>query len=659
MINQHTVQQIIERAQIEEVVEEFVGLKRRGANMLGLCPFHNEKTPSFTVSPAKNIYKCFGCGKGGNTVQFVMEHESLTFPEALRYLAKKYNIEIEETETSDEYKEERKLVDALFLVNQFASKYYQEQLFNTDEGRSIGLGYFKERGFIESTIKKFDLGYASASYDDFTKKAIDQQYNIEHLRTLRLTTEKDLDFFRSRVMFAIHNLSGKVIGFGGRILSENKKSPKYLNSAESEIYNKRKVLYGLYQAKTAIRKLKNCFIVEGYTDVLSLHQNGVENVVASSGTALTESQIRLIKRYTENITLLYDGDAAGIKAASKGLDLVLEQEMNVNIVLLPDNHDPDSFIKLKGSTGFLEFIEENKKDFILFKTSLISKEAEKDPIQKASLLRDIIQSIARIPDTIKRSLYIKQCSSLLDIKEDILVSETNKAINGLIKQKRLEQDREAYRNQRIQQNQAQTDDTGFPIESPKKIDHHQKRVDFYNDEFQERDIARIIVSAGDKWYDEKENIKVFEFLYQNIEDVIDSLENPLYLKLINIAKVEFEKNNAIPESYFISHSDEEISQLAIDLVSSPYTYAKWEERKVSLQTSLPPEENQRKDTMRSLLRFLLKKLNQKIKHQEDLIKSMDSQLNGEEYILELKVLNKLQQHRNELAKDFGTTVLKM
>ena len=358
MITQKTIQEILDTVKVEDVVQEFVNLKRRGVNMIGLCPFHNEKTPSFTVSPGKNIYKCFGCGQGGDSVKFLMEHEQLSYPEALRYLANKYGIEIEETETTQEHREEQQLLDSLYLVNQYARDFYQDQLFNTDFGKSVGLNYFKERGFREETIKKFGLGFAPDKKDAFTLQATQDGYKTEVLKKLGLTTSYGKDFFQNRVLFTIHNLTGKVIGFGGRILVKNKKAPKYINSPETEIYNKSKVLYGAYFAKRAIRKKDECILVEGYTDVLSLHQAGIENVVASSGTSLTIDQIRLIKRYTPNIKILYDGDAAGIKAALRGLDLVLEQDLNVKVVLLPEGEDPDSYLQKVGSAAFETFIEE-------------------------------------------------------------------------------------------------------------------------------------------------------------------------------------------------------------------------------------------------------------------------------------------------------------
>ena len=343
-------------AKVEEVIGDFINLRRRGVNLIGNCPFHDEKTPSFTVSPSKNIYKCFGCGKGGDSVRFIMDHEHLSFPESIKFLAVKYRIEIEETENTAKEIENKLITDSLYIANDFARDYFCDVLFNRQEGKSIGLSYFKERGFREATIKKFQLGYALDERDEFTKKAIDKKFNIEHLRTLGLTSKSDLDFFRSRVMFTIHNISGKVVAFAGRTLSSNKKQPKYINSPESEIYNKRAVLYGLFFAKDAIRKNDECILVEGYTDVITLHQGGIENVVASSGTSLTKEQIRLIKRYTPNIKIIYDGDPAGVKAALRGLDLILESDMNVKLVLLPENQDPDSFLAGNGTEAFNAFL---------------------------------------------------------------------------------------------------------------------------------------------------------------------------------------------------------------------------------------------------------------------------------------------------------------
>ncbi|MFZ1750313.1 MAG: DNA primase, partial [Saprospiraceae bacterium] len=437
MITQKTIQEVIQSARVEEVVSDFVNLKRNGANLKGNCPFHDEKTPSFIVSPSKNIYKCFGCGKGGDPVRFIMDHEKMSFPESIRFLAEKYKIDIEETESSADEKEKKLVTDSLYIVNEYAKEYFIDVLFNRSEGKNIGLSYFKERGFRESTIKLFELGYATEERDEFTKKAVDKKFNIEYLHSLGLTTKSDYDFFRSRVMFPIHNVSGKIVAFAGRTLSSDKKVPKYINSPESEIYNKRSVLYGLYFARDAIRKADECILVEGYTDVITLHQGGIQNVVASSGTSLTKEQIQLIQRFTPNIKILYDGDPAGIKAALRGLDLVLEANMNVKLVLLPDGQDPDSFLALKGSSEFVDYLEIHQEDFVFFKTRVLLQESGNDPIQKAGTIRDIVNSIAKIPDTFKRTLYIRQCSAMLEMSEPILVDEVNKVIKSDLKNKKF------------------------------------------------------------------------------------------------------------------------------------------------------------------------------------------------------------------------------
>ena len=386
MITQSTIQTIQETVQVDEVVGDFVSLKKRGTNYIGCCPFHNEKTPSFTVSPHKGIYKCFGCGAAGDSIKFVMEHEQFSYPEALKYLAEKYRIEIEETEVSDEQKEAKKEQDSLYIVNTFASEYFKNSLFNTPEGKSLGLAYFKERGFLEKTLEEFDLGYCANTKHDFTNHAIKNLYDEKYLKLLGLTSKNGYDFFRGRVLFPIHNLSGKVIAFGGRTLEKDGK-PKYLNSPESEVYHKSKVLYGIYQAKKHIVRENECLMVEGYTDVISLYQNNVQNIVASSGTSLTEGQIQLVKRFTNNMCILYDGDAAGLKASFRGIDLILEQDMNVKVVPLPEGEDPDSQVRKLGTAGFNEYIKQNKKDFIPFKADLLLKEANNDWNQEFKLFQ--------------------------------------------------------------------------------------------------------------------------------------------------------------------------------------------------------------------------------------------------------------------------------
>jgi len=425
MISQNTISQVFETARVEEVIGDFVQLKKAGSNFKGLSPFSEERTPSFMVSPVKQIWKDFSTGKGGNAITFLMEHEHFTYPEAIRYLAKKYNIEIEETERTDEEKEQANAKESLYLVSEYANEYFQKVLQKTDQGQAIGKSYFKERGFTEDIIKKFQLGYSLDEWQAFTDDALGKGYKLEFLEKTGLTIVKDerrFDRFKGRVMFPIHSMSGRVLGFGGRILTNDKKAAKYLNSPESDIYHKSKVLYGLFFAKKTIAKEDNCFLVEGYTDVIQFYQTGVKNVVSSSGTALTSEQIRLINRLTNNITVLFDGDAAGIRASIRGIDLILEQGMNVKVCTFPDGEDPDSFAKSNTLEELTEYLNENAKDFIQFKASLLVKEANNDPIKKAETIRDIVNSIAKIPDAIKREIYIRECASIMDISENVLFS---------------------------------------------------------------------------------------------------------------------------------------------------------------------------------------------------------------------------------------------
>jgi len=426
MISRSTIDRVFESARVEEVIGEFVQLKKAGSNFKGLSPFTDEKSPSFMVSPVKQIWKDFSTGKGGNAVSFLMEHEHYSYPEALRWLARKYNIEIEETEQSDEQKAQLNERESMFLVSNFAKEYFHDLMLNTIKGKAIGLSYFKERGFSDETIKKFDLGYCKDEWDNFTKAALDKGYDLKYLASTGLTIVKEnkqFDRFKGRVMFPIHSMSGRVLGFGGRILTSDKKAAKYLNSPESDIYHKSKILYGIYQAKKEIAKQDNCFLVEGYTDVISFNQSGVENVVASSGTALTADQIRLVSRLTKNITVLFDGDAAGIRASLRGIDLILEQGMNVKVVQFPDGEDPDSFAKSHSDSELKIYLEDAAQDFINFKVSLLLKDSKNDPIKKAGVIRDIVLSISKIPDGIQREVYVQECARIMDISERVLFSE--------------------------------------------------------------------------------------------------------------------------------------------------------------------------------------------------------------------------------------------
>ncbi|MEM9885324.1 MAG: DNA primase [Bacteroidota bacterium] len=647
MIPQTTVQEILETAKIEEVVGDFVNLKRRGVNLIGLCPFHNEKTPSFTVSPTKNICKCFGCGKGGPPVQFLMDHENFTFPEALRYLAKKYNIEIVEKELSPEARQAIMHQDSLYIVNQFAERFYKEQL-QTAIGKSVGLSYFKERGFRETTVEKFGLGYAVAQKDALTSKAVSEGYNIELLRQLGLTTKFDSDFFRDRVMFTIHNLSGKPIAFAGRTLKKDKKIPKYINSPETEIYVKSKVLYGAYFAKQAIRKQDECILVEGYTDVISLHQAGIENVVASSGTSLTVGQINLIKRYSPNIKILYDGDAAGIKAALRGLDLVLEQDMNVKVVLLPEGEDPDSYVQNLGSTAFREFIKEKAQDFIFFKTSLLIEEAAGDPIKKTLLIKDIVSSIARIPDPIKRSLYVKECAGLMEIEEKLLVAEVNRAMGGRAKRQKIKREVDARRPASVLRPVSDEEASGGEI-APSDSKSQS------GDEFQEQDIVRIIVTLGHHIFDEEEQLSVAEYILSNLEDILDQFDNALYKKTIDAAFNELINERPVNHNFFLNHESEDIRKLSLNLMSSPHEYSPgWDEREIFLRTQKIPEENFTRDSIQSLKRFKLRKITRMCKENQEKLKT---EKDVEELIHLLQIQQKLMDVRNVLAEELNTVVL--
>lgn len=649
MITQKTVQEVMNTARVEDVIGDFINLKRRGVNLIGNCPFHDEKTPSFTVSPSKNIYKCFGCGKGGDSVRFIMDHEKLSFPESIRFLANKYRIEIEETENTALEAENKQITDSLYIVNDFARDYFTDVLFNRAEGRNIGLSYFKERGFREATIKKFELGYATEERDELTKKAIDKKFNLDHLRALGLTSRSDLDFFRSRVMFTIHNVSGKVVAFAGRTLSSDKKQPKYINSPESEIYNKRAVLYGLYFAKEAIRKEDECILVEGYTDVITLHQGNISNVVASSGTSLTREQIRLIKRYTPNIKIIYDGDPAGIKAALRGLDLVLESDMNVKLVLLPDGQDPDSFLAQQGSEAFLNYLRTHEEDFLFFKTRLLLKETGNDPIRKTAVIRDIVASIAKIPDTFKRTLYIRQCSTMLDLSENILNNEVNKAIRADIKTR----------------NAGEMPPLPPELQSGEEDWLRQKTVHLqdeptlvWNDSWQERAVCAVLINYGHHWYDEQEKVTVARYILDSVHELLSYFDIELYRKIVEEVARQIELGNIPDHPYFIAHTDEEIRNFAVNVLSTPYTYASWEEKEMFLQTQKMPDENYIRDAVNAITRLQLRKSRKVIKElQEYFDQAGPEAQETDEYLLNLKVMQVLISQRNEIAGRLGTVTL--
>lgn len=558
MISRDTITKIMDAVRIEEVVGDFITLKRRGANMLGNCPFHNEKTPSFTVSPAKGIYKCFGCGVAGDSVKFIIEHEHKTYPEALRYLADKYAIEIEETEAPTEKQlEEKNERDSLYIVSSFAQRFYAEQLWETEEGRNIGLTYFKERGFSKETIEKFQLGYSPDKGDTLVKASEAQGYKLEYLQKAGLASDKydrPYDFFRGRVMFTIHNFTGKVVGFGGRTLLSDKKVPKYVNTPETEIYNKSRILYGLFQAKNSIRREDECILVEGYTDVISLSQAGVENVVASSGTSLTVEQVRLIKRLTPNITVTYDGDAAGIKAAIRGIDLILEEDMNVRVVLLPAEDDPDSFVKREGADGFIRYRNGNIQDFILFKASFLQAETKKDPVKRAEAIKDIVDSISLIPDAIKRSVYTKECAQLLDMPEQMLVSEVNKIRHQKHSKKAGTPPEEGQRE--------------VNTEIPEK-EITEEAVGLSAIARQERDIARLLLEYAHLDYDGE--WKVAHAILMDLDSDGTPIHDHLAEKVVNLYRDAIQQDGLIPSTQgLVGNSDPEISSFVIDVLQKPY-----------------------------------------------------------------------------------------
>ncbi|MGQ0737680.1 MAG: DNA primase [Bacteroidota bacterium] len=582
MISQNTIQQILGRLDIIDVIGGFVKLKKRGTNHLGLCPFHNEKTPSFTVSPTKELYKCFGCGRSGNAVSFLMEHEKYSYPEALRWLANKYGIEIEETYQSDEQRQQLQAADSLYIINSFAQQFFSRQLFDTEEGQDIALAYCKERGFREDVIKKFQLGYSPEQRDAFTKEAVAKQYNTELLLRSGLIASRNdqlMDNYRGRVIFPVHNHSGKVLGFGARILKSNDKAPKYINTPENEIYIKSKILYGSYFARQAIDKADECLLVEGYTDVISLHQAGIENVVASGGTSLTPDQLRLIKKYNNNLTIIYDGDAAGVKAALRGLDLALEEGLNVKLVLIPDKDDPDSYVNKVGASAFRDFIEKNKKDFILFQLEVALKDAGADSVKKSAVVNSIAETISRInkaEDFTKQQDYIRLCAELLKIDEAGMHSLVNKFIRDRITSMERKLPFEEARQQEENAKQAEAtdyDDATFNL--------------LFKDELQEREVARILLEYGIKKWDDSKLVADYIFEEMVDESLIDNKE--VVLLMATFKEVLQNNRGTANRNYFIYHADTKLSALAVSLLNFPYEESEHWRREFSQSTGYQPQ----------------------------------------------------------------------
>jgi len=569
LISKATIDTVFETARVEEVIGDFVQLKRAGSNFKGLSPFSDERSPSFMVSPVKQIWKDFSSGKGGNSVAFLMEHEHFTYPEAIRYLAKKYNIEIEETIQTDEEKANTDVRESMYLVSEFAKNYFHDTLLNSEEGKAIGFSYFKERGFTNDTIKKFALGYSPEAWDAFTKEALGKGYKLEFLESTGLTIPRDdrpFDRFKGRVMFPIQSMSGRILGFGGRILTNDKKAAKYLNSPESDIYHKSKVLYGIFQAKQAIAKQNNCFLVEGYTDVIQFNQTGIENVVSSSGTALTPDQIRLINRLTKNITVLFDGDAAGLRASIRGIDLILEEGMNVRVCAFPDGEDPDSFARKTPYEDLVLYLEENSKDFIQFKASLLMKDAKNDPIKKAELIRDMVSSISKIPDRIQREIYIQECSRIMDISEQVLLSTLAQLVKKDIAEvgKKVKQEQKAF--------EIVKNDVSVSIEKIDVLYQLERKIIeillLYGNITQEfEDVLLKTNEDGELEHNiEKKEYLVYQRVYLSLQEDEVELANPLFKDIYNNLVNYFHQNESFNIEHYLMQLPQEFAQEVTDIL---------------------------------------------------------------------------------------------
>lgn len=643
MISQETVNKIFDTVDIVEVISDFVSLKKSGTNYKGLSPFSNEKTPSFMVSPAKGIFKDFSSGKGGNAVGFLMEHEKLSYPEALQYLARKYNIEFEETEITPEEIQQRNERESLLAVTQFAQRYFTEQL-HTAEGKAVGLSYLRQRGFRDDIIERFQLGYSPETRDALTREAIKKGYKQEFLVKTGLTIEKEdytFDRFAGRIIFPIHGISGNVIGFGGRTLRTDKNTAKYLNSPESDIYHKSRILYGLFQAKKSIVNLKRCFLVEGYTDVIALHQAGIDNVVASSGTALTTEQIRLIKRFTENITVLYDGDEAGLKASFRGIDMILEEGLNVKVLMLPEGEDPDSFAQGRSSTEFIEFIDSNEQDFITFKSQVLIADTKNDPIKRANMITDIVRSVAVIPDGIKRSVFLRECSLLLSVDESVLYTEVNKI-------------RERFREQAWKRERSRPDQLIVP-EQP-TVPSFVKNI--YS-EVEEREIIYFLLKFGNQSLkisgEDNSDITVSQYIIREIQN--DELEftNLVYKQVFEDVKAIIESDRKISERVFTFNDNKEIQDLAVDIVTSKYELSKvWKRKESYIEL---PGENLGVEVPKALLLYKLKVVDMALEELRKNIEETEKKKNNDEVMSMMAHIRDVEKAKNEISRVIGERII--
>lgn len=656
MISKETIAKIVDAARIEDVVGDFVSLRKRGSNLIGVCPFHKEKTPSFNVSPARNIFKCFGCGKAGDAVRFVMEHEHYTYPEALRYLAKKYGITIEEKEQTLEEIMAQNERERMFNANSFAQKYFSETLMNDDEGRSVGLEYFRERGFRDAIIQKFQLGYCPASGHAFADYAAQHGYSNDIITKVGLCGSHEnriYDRYYGRVIFPIHNLTGKVIGFGGRILSKEKTKAKYVNSPESEIYNKSQTLYGIFFAKNEISRLDNCILVEGYADVLSMHQAGIENVVASSGTSLTTEQIRLISRYTKNVTVLYDGDSAGLHAALRGTNMILEEGMNVRVVVLPPDDDPDTFVQNNPIEYVTKFLADNAKDFISFKTNLLLKDAQNDPIKKASVIKDIVETISVVPDAIYRATYIKECSRMLEVTEQTLMNELNKILRAKYRKSLGQTDAPEQTEPLQTEPAAQTYNT-----AQRQTVQPETPVGYY----QERELVKLLLTHGSDvvdidYKDENGNDAPYSVTVASL--IIDDLKNDGLLFNDPINKLIFDAfdrgldDGVLPSTQtFTSHENQDIAALAADLLSSPYRLDDWERHRIVVKKE---EDILKQYVLSSILRFKDMIIEER---RAAVVKELQTTDDTDEQMILLQRKKKLDDIRKRINRDLGIVIAK-
>lgn len=659
-IKQETVNQIFDTVQIEEVVGDFVSLKKRGGGLQGLCPFHNEKSPSFNVSVSKGIYKCFGCGEGGNAVDFIMKHEKYSYPEALRYLAQKYNIEIAVEELSSEQQLVSDRRESLYIVTNWAGEFFKQQLWDSDEGKAIGLSYFKERGYTEETIKKFNLGYSAESWDILTLQAKKEGHTEEFLADTGLIVKRDdgkiYDRFRGRVMFPIQNITGRVLGFGARTLKSDKKVPKYVNSPESPIYHKSDVLYGLFLGKKSIADQDNCFLVEGYADVISMHQAGVENVVASSGTSLTSGQIRLISRFSKNVTLLFDGDAAGVKASLRGADMLLQEGLNVKVLLFEGGRDPDSFIKEFGANKFKQYIADKKQDFISFKTQVLLQDAGTDPIKRAGVIREVVESIALIPDEIKVAVFIRECSQKLEIEERVLLAELNSM--------KLRQSRKSAPQQQQQTGSFRQEQSPFGDGPPADLFDDEPRQEAQAPQqssaisgsfLQEQEIVRLLLNYGHlpATWEQEGNLPIAIVMLVGLEDV--TFHHPGCFKIIEIYLEQLDRQELPEEKFFIQHQDKEISGLAISLLTSRYSLSpSWADEKRQIFVS--GEADNLKETVIKSLHRMKKRANEV--RLEKVREQLKTERDPDNVAILMHEYQKYKEFEKEVSTFLGTVILK-